>query len=354
MCAVPPGRWTRNIAVAFVLFAVALAGWEAYWRSEWLRPSTRNSDGLWALTRDRIDDEGGQGVAIVASSRLLFDINLDTWREQTGVLPIQLALEGTGPRPFLTHVADETSFSGLTVVGVMELLFFGPDVALRAAALQRYRERSPADRWSQQISMRAVEPVFAFYDPDTALFVALRRQPIWWARDGLIPRLPEVRKLSNTQRTRQTDMWDRVELDPEYREIARGTWLTFMALPPPPMPPPDVMEQMMNAMHDELAAQVRAIRARGGEVIFVRPPSSGPFLEFEQKVFPRANFWDVLLQRTDAAGVHYEDHADLQDVELPEWSHIRAGDTPKFTRALIRHMREALAARGVTRPELGP
>jgi len=351
--AVPAGRWSVTVAAAFVIFAVALGAWEGYWRSQWMTPSTRNSDGLWALTRDRIDDEGGRGVALVGSSRILFDINLETWREVTGVLPIQLALEGTGPRPFLKHVADETGFSGLTIVGVMEPLFFGPDIGLRAAALQRYRERSPADNWSQQLSMRVVEPVFAFYDPDTALFATLRRQPIWPERAGLIPPLPEVRKLSNTRRNRHTEMWDRVELDPDYREVARRTWRTFLALPPPPMPPPHVMEQITNAMYDDLTAQVAAIRARGGEVVFVRPPSSGPFLEFEQKVFPRSQFWDVLLQRTGAAGIHFEDHADLRDVELPEWSHIRAGDTPKFTRALINHMRDALAARGTTRPELG-
>jgi hypothetical protein len=350
---VPPGAWARAAVVAVILFAIAIGGWEAYWRSQWLKPSARNSDGLWAITRDRVDTEGGRGVVIIGSSRVLFDINLETWREQTGTLPIQLALEGTNPRPFLKHLADETSFAGVVVVGVTELLFFAPDPGLRAAALQRYRDRSPADRWSHQISMRVVEPVFAHYDPDTALFTVLRRQPIWKPRDGQIPAFPEVRKLSNSRRNRHTEMWDRVELDPDYREVARGTWLTALKTPPPPMPPPDVMERLTNQMYDDLAAQIRTIRARGGDVVFVRCPSIGPFREFEKQVFPRGPTWDVLVKRTDAPGVYFEDYPDMQDVELPEWSHIRAGDTPRFTRALIGHIREVFASRGVARPELG-
>jgi len=350
---IPHGSWPRTLLIGVILFLVGLAGWEAYWRSEWHRPAARNSDGLWAMTRDRIEAERGRGVVIVGSSRVLFDINLYAWQQEAGVLPIQLALEGTNPRPFLTHVAQETDFAGLVVVGVTELLFFNPAPGLRAVALQRYRERSPADQVSHQISMRVVEPVLASYDPDTALFTVMRRQPLWPRREGLIPSFPEVRKLSVSDRARHTQMWERVELDPEYLEIARATWLTGLNTPPPPMPPPEEMAKLMDAMYEQVAGDVRTIRARGGDVIFVRCPSIGPFRQFEMKVFPRSQTWDVLLQRADAAGIYFEDYPDLQDVEIPEWSHISSGDAPRFTRALIGHMREAMRARGTPRPELG-
>jgi hypothetical protein len=350
---VPDVPWPRTAMLAVSLFLVALAGWETYWRFEWLVPSYRNSDGLWALTRDRIDDEGPGGTAIVGSSRVLFDLNLEAWREETGILPIQLALEGTNPRPYLTHLAQQTSFAGLVVVGVTEVLFFSPTPGLRADVIARYRDRTPADRVAQQLSMHLVEPYFAFYDPDVALFTVLRRQPFWPARRDLAPQLPTVRKLSNSRRTRQADMWNKVELHPGYREVARGTWLTFLNAPRPAPPPPEVMQQQADALLAEVAADVRAIRARGGDVVFVRAPSIGPFREAELKAFPRERAWDPLLARAEAAGVHFEDYPDLQDVELPEWSHIRAGETDRFTRALVRHLRAALAARGTPRPELG-
>jgi hypothetical protein len=202
--------------------------------------------------------------------------------------------------------------------------------------------------------MHAVEPYLAYYDPDLALFAVLRRQPFWPEREGVAWQPPAVRKLANSRRTRQAEMWTKLEVDPAYREIARNTWLTFLKAPrPDPPPPEEEMRKQMDALLDAVADDVRAIRARGGEVVFVRAPSAGPFRDAERQGFPRERTWDPLLARTDAAGVHFEDHPDLQDVELPEWSHIRAGDTDRFTRALIRHLRAALAARGTPRPEVG-
>ena len=111
---------------------------------------------------------------------------------------------------------------------------------------------------------------------------------------------------------------------------------------------------MLDALLDDVAADVETIRARGGEVVFVRAPSAGPFREIEKQAFPRERTWEPLLRRTGAVGIHFEDHADLQDVEIPEWSHIRARDTDRFTRALVGHLRAALAERGTPRKELTP
>lgn len=350
---IPATRWSAALVLALVVFGATLGAWEMHWRREWFVPSYRNSDGLWALTRDRVDTEDGRGVVIVGSSRVMFDVNLEAWRDVTGVLPIQLALEGTNPRPYLTHVAQDTGFAGLVVVGVTDPLFFPPDGGIRGDVLKAFRERSPADRASQFLSMHMVEPYLAFYDPDIALFTILRRQPFWPDRAGMIRPRPVVRKLSNSRVTRQADMWNKVADHEGYREVARNIWLAFLKAPRPDPPPPDVARKHMEGLFASVAADVQAIRARGGEVVFVRAPSTGPFREAERMGFPRERTWDPLLAATGAVGIHFEDHADLQDFELPEWSHIRADQTDRFTRALLRHMRDALTARGTPRQEVG-
>lgn len=349
---IPALAWRTAAGVWAVVFFVLVSGWEIYGRTvEWLEPGLNSSDGLWHVTRDRIDRESG-GVAIVGSSRVLFDINLETWRELTGILPIQLSLEGTNPRPFLTHLARETDFNGLVVVGVTEFLFFPPELGERATVLQRYRELTPADRVSIWLSMHLVEPFVAFYKPDFALFAILKRQPWWPQRRDMAPPLPDVRQLSVPLPTRHTPMWNRVEEDPEYQKIARDTWLLYLSAPRPDVPP-DVMAKHIASVMAEVRADVAAIRARGGDVIFVRAPSAGPFLDVERVAFPKDQVWAGLLAATDAAGVHFLDHADLQTFDLPEWSHIAAGQTDAFTRALLPHMRAALQARGTPRPEVG-
>ena len=346
---IPAVPWRRVLVAGLLLIVLALGCWEAYWRSQDFRPSYRNSDGLWAMTRDRLDREGPGGTVVVSSSRLLFDLHLEAWREETGTLPVQLALEGTDPRPFLTHLARDTEFNGLVVVGVTPPLFFTPDIGVREGILDYYRNETPSQWASQRISM-AVEPWVAFYSFDTALFTVLRRQPFWPEREGLVL-FPDVRKLSNMRITRQSDMWSKVELNQAYREIARNTWLEFLNMPRD-LPPPEVLKKGFEQLLEEVKGDVDAIRQRGGEVVFVRAPSTGPFREAEAGGFPRERMWDTLLEYTGAPGVHFEDHEDLQDVELPEWSHIRAGDTERWTRALIGHLRVGLAARGAPRPEL--
>jgi hypothetical protein len=79
---------------------------------------------------------------------------------------------------------------------------------------------------------------------------------------------------------------------------------------------------------------VAKLRARGVRVLFVRPPSTGPYLAFETKVFPRAKTWDVLLQRTGAPGILFQDYPQLQGYDQPEWSHLSASEAQRFTAAL--------------------
>ncbi|UCF68515.1 MAG: hypothetical protein JSV80_04255 [Acidobacteriota bacterium] len=349
--AVPALPWGRTLVLALMLFALAMVGWEVFWRSEQFRPSYRNSDGLWAMTRARLDREGPGGTAIIGSSRVLFDLDLEVWRDETGTMPVQMALEGTNPRPVLAHLANASDFNGLLVVGVTPPLFFTPGFGYREAALEHYLTETPSEWLGQRISM-VIEPVLAFYHFDTALFTVLRRQGWWPEREDVYVE-PAVRKLANMRTTREAPLWSRVEQDEAYREIVCNTWLAILNAPRE-MPTPEVAKKMFEELLDEVDANVRKIRERGGEVVFVRAPSSGPFREVENKAFPREKTWDVLLQHTGAVGVHFEDYGDLSDVQTPEWSHIRAGETERFTRALIAHLREALAARGASRPELSP
>jgi hypothetical protein len=84
----------------------------------------------------------------------------------------------------------------------------------------------------------------------------------------------------------------------------------------------------------EVAADVEKIRARGGDVGFIRFPSDGPIYASESRSFPRWLSWEPFLARTQTAGVHFDDHLQLQGFRLPEWSHMAAEDSGPFTRRL--------------------
>ena len=327
----PSLRFGIASVVAVLVFIGAITGWELHWRAYGVSPSYQNSDGLWAMQRRRIDDGEGNKTVIIGSSRVLFDLQLPVWQRVLGERPIQLALEGTSPVPFLENLADDPKFIGRLVVGVTPVLFFSA-FDRRIEALKYFRNETLSQRAGQWLSMHLIEPFFAFYGEDFALITVLKRQA-WPARTGVL-NLADVRKLSVSEADRNTHMWWKVEADPEYQQLARKIWSDLLTLRPRPTP------EEARKVHDEelerAVAAVAKLRARGVHMVFVRAPSSGIWREVEQRAFPRAENWDVLLKRTSAPGIHFEDYPELQGLTLPEWSHLSAADAERFTEALCR------------------
>lgn len=341
----PQSRIGAALALAAILFLLAMFAWESYWRAYGAVPGIRNSEGLWAAQRRRIDHGEGDRTVIIGSSRVLFDLQLPVWEKLTGRRPIQLALEGTSPMEALEGLADDAEFTGRLVVGVTPGLFFS-GFAYRRAAFERYRKETPTQWLGQQLSQRLLEPWLAYYDDDFALFTVLERQP-WPVRPGMDPPRRDVRKLSVTDGERNTRMWAKVETDEAYAALARSIWAQGFNRPPPGGP-----EEAAKRRDEQIERALKAVeklRARGVPVLFARMPSAGDFLAAENRSLPRAQTWDVLLARTGAPGIHFEDHAQLQGFHLPEWSHLSASEADRFTAVFAPMAEAALATQ--TRPE---
>jgi hypothetical protein len=97
---------------------------------------------------------------------------------------------------------------------------------------------------------------------------------------------------------------------------------------------------MIAASIADVAASIGRIRARGGEVVFIRPPSAGLLRERELRNTPRATTWDRLLRETGTFGIHFEDHPAMQGLDVPEWSHLSRDSATRFTRAYVGVLRE--------------
>lgn len=327
----PTQPWNRILPFAIVLFALLLAAWEWHWRAFGATPGIRNTDGLWAIQRRRIDHGEGNATVLTGASRVYFDVQLPVWEKLAGTRPIQLAYEGTTPLVYLDDLAADANFTGRVLIGVAPDVFF-TGFAYRGTAAKYTHKESPSQRIGQWLSMRFIEPYFAFYDPDYALETVLARQA-WPQRPGRPDRL-DVRKLAQTAADRDTHLWGKVDTDPAYRALARSIWHQEFQ-PSEDDPPPEKLKQMIADEIARAAKDVAALRARGVQVLFVRPPSDGEYLEFENKLFPRAQTWDALLAATGAPGIHFQDYPELnQNWNLPEWSHLAQADAECYTAAL--------------------
>lgn len=320
----------RAALLALILAVLGLLGWECWWRLQGAEAGFRNSDGQWAIQRRRIDQGEGGKTVIIGSSRLLFDLQLPVWERLAGERPIQLALEGTSPLFALEDLAEDADFSGRLLVGITPPLFF-TGRASRAQVLPYYQKETPSQRAGEWLSMALLEPWVAFYDKDFSLFTLLERQH-WPPRPGVFD-YEDVRKLSISAADRATHMWRKVEIDPAYQAIAQRIWMQMIKGPPPPGGPEAAKKTRIEQI-DRAVAAVAKLHARGVQVIFVRAPSAGPFLEFENRVAPRAATWDVLLARSGAPGIHFEDYPAMQGLSIPEWSHLTQADAERYTEAL--------------------
>ena len=329
--AVPERPWNRIAIIALVLIAVLLAGWEMYWRDFGAAPGYQNDDSQWAQQRRRIDNGEGNKAVLIGSSRTLFDVQIDVWEKVAGERPIQLALEGNSAMPVLEDLAADANFTGKLLIGVAPDLFF-TGFSYRASAVPYYHKEGPSLRAGHWLSQRLVEPYWAFYDSDFKLDTVISRQT-WPLRSGMPDRL-KVRKLMVMEPDRNSHMWSKIVDDPEYRALARRTWKGRMMASPPGLDTPVKLNASINKQIERAVVAINKLRARGVRIVFFRAPSIDDYYDYEQKYFPRASSWDVLLKRTGVQGIHFEDYPQLQTRDLPEWSHISAKTAREFSAQL--------------------
>ncbi|MGB5131734.1 MAG: hypothetical protein WBO00_03905, partial [Steroidobacteraceae bacterium] len=292
------GRWSEDVTVreipktrlaaigwlVFVLVAVAMVAWELQMRSIGLEAGDLDdSKAHWAVERRKIAAGDWDDIVIVGSSRILFDTNLDVWKEVTGRRPIQLALAGTNPRPFMADFANDPDFRGLLVVGVTPDIFFGDwlGIPIFAGVLDYWKDQSPSERIGHQLGLYLSRHL-AFLDSDYTLIRQIDEINLP-NRGGIVRPYLDVWKVWQTTDDRQAFLWSGIVNNKRLREHARLAWGPFDGKP---------MEAAGIARAcNEAADAVKKIRARGGEVVFIRAPSAGLYYESEQHSAPRARTW---------------------------------------------------------------
>lgn len=334
---IPAVRWGAIGWLALVLVVAAVAVWEMQMRRLGLRAGDLDdSKSHWAVERRKLASGEHDGVVIIGSSRILFDTNLDVWEEVSGLRPVQLALPGTNPRPHLKDLAENSDFAGLLVVGVTPDIYFTdwPGIPVFQGLTSFWHEESPSSRFGHRVWIE-LQRQLAFLDDAYRLGNLIDRAAPFADRPGVRGPVRDVWKISENFDDRQTTMWPRLETDEYLRDHARWVWGPFNG-------EPLIEEADATRIIGETKKHVDMIRARGGEVVFVRCPSAGLYYESEQWSAPRARTWEPLIAKTRAFGVHFEDYPETRDVEVPEWSHVSPADSPAFTRGYVRALAREL------------
>ena len=321
----PWGRLALGVVAALLIGVTAL---EANARRLGLHAGDLdNSEVDWTVERSR---SAGAPVAIVGDSRILFDTNLDRFEALTGVRPVQLAIHGTSALSLLEDTAANQDFKGLLIVGMADTMFFQPFDGYGGYVKKRQNYESPARKWSATLD-HSLQRRLAFLDSSHRLsVVASRLDPGF--RPGVEGPYDDIWKLAEVGERRQTWMWPRILTDTRLRAHSRWAWKGFKEKFP-------FTPQLIAKGQARAKKAVDAIRARGGDVVFVRPPSDMHLRVNEEAQVPKAKGWDALLRNTHSVGVHNDDlPASVHHMIMPEWSHLDRRCAVVFTDAYVRRL----------------
>lgn len=325
----------KTFIVALVLSLAGLGAWEFYCRANGYIAAINDDKALWAKTRGKLDDLTNNDIVVIGSSRAHFNIQLDEWEDETGIRPLMLACDGSTPTPVFRDIVENSSFNGTLIIGVTPSLFFSAPVEEARmwrrpkAMIDHYHTRTYAQRINHFLSL-PLQKTFAFlnsaeeeWDDDIDLNSLINRIKIG---ERLGKPAPPFYNFSYVDDDRNVTMFEKTMNDTAFAATIKRVWMFFGKMAPPP-----VKDEVL-AIYKELIPE---FKARGGKVIFVRFPSGGEFRQAENRVLPRDQFWEVLLEQTNTPGYHFEDYEVLNKYDLPEWSHLATPDAKIFTRDLV-------------------
>jgi len=324
-------------AVTLVLVFVIVWEWNS--RQKGYETSFDDSEALWANKRADVYQDPATSTVFIGSSRIKFDLDIPTWEKITGEKALQLALVGSSPQHLLYDLAEDEKFKGKLVIDVTEPLFFSsapPYTKMPLKAIKYYKNETPTQRFSFKVG-HFLESQIAFLNKDylSTNSILERYSLPHRTQTPPFPYFPPEFELVNAER--QCYMSDTFVKDTNLHKQMQNVWLTLLE-GAKNMPPPT--KEDIESVFTSVKNAVDKIKARGGEVIFVRTPSSGTFYEIEKQAFPREAFWDKLLTVTNSKGIHFADYPETANFICPEWSHLTPEDAIVYTTHFINQLEE--------------
>jgi len=326
-------HFTKAGLLCLFLLIITIAAWEVYLRSKNVTIAYDDGKQLWADKRLRVYQPSDEATVFIGSSRIKYDLDIPTWRKLTGEDAVQLAAEGTSPLPVLDDLAADENFKGKLVIDVTEGLFFGnvgggPNDIY--SFISYAKKRSPAEEASFVLN-RPLESSFVFLDKDNFSLNAFLDKLELKSRPGVFQMPIFPIGFGRIDFDRQNRMTDEFLSDTNQVKQVTEIW-QFLGRA---MREPPASGGKLDSFFAVIKDRVAKIKNRGGQVIFVRTPSSGPFWMMEQQGFPRNQYWDPLLKHANSPGIHFTDYPQIAGFTCPEWSHLIPKDAVTFTEHFV-------------------
>jgi hypothetical protein len=340
--ALPVQRWRLIFGAGLAIFACLLLAMEARLAMLGYEPTLLDSRERWLHERSRASALGERALILVGASRIQLGVDLDVLRQETGLEPVQLALDGSAHLPVLEGLARDPSIRGTVIVDYYDGAIGvggGAGAGHQAAweKLPRGGFALPTSDVTERLLERLLhENLRAFSDGATPM-LSFKHRIVTGARSTRY-------LITAADRSRYAD-YSRVSLPEAYHaRVARSLGLGPDQAGFNDQSDLQTLVKSQQALDNQAfisgtrytRSLVQAIQSRGGKVIFVGMPSSGMVREIEERRYPRDRFWDYFAEHGGARALHSAYEPALGAFSCPDGSHLDKKDRAAFTRELIR------------------
>jgi hypothetical protein len=314
-------------ATVIVLVGVVFGGWEMAMRSADLGPEYIDNRALWSQTRNRLNANGQNAIALLGASRMQRAIDVDAMSKAFGRPVYQLAVEGTSALPLLENLAADPRFRGTVIYSIAPAFSFNRQLSKldggnQAKWLRYYLDQSRVRRAEQDLRL-SLQGMLASRSPDASIGRVMA---------GLFGqgRLPEP-DFKRVYADRSIDIdysimpgrTDRAGIVDLYKENTEP-----------------YSDDEYQTVIDYFAALTSILKQKGVDVYVVRLPSEQEVLTIERQMFPKRRFWDTLERQVDARFVHFRDYREMEGYLSQDGSHIDSNRKTAFTEVLANVLKK--------------
>jgi hypothetical protein len=328
----PRRRWSNVLVLVAAVAVLIIGAVEHHWRALDYRQNILDSAELWSIQRDRVYAVGNTPLVILGASHIEYGLDTKLLKELLPrYQPAMLARNGRYPLATLADLARDERFHGLVLCDIDARGLTGYYRDAQQDYVDYFRRQWSPSWHVHRLLLTHWQRSMLVAEPDFGATSALRRllvsgEPPWRSPTTFHPDRSGDIDFSRADQPGLTQGFiEGYESNQRLHPVEdAGQWLAGL---------------------ESIAASVAAVRRRGGDVVFVRTPTSGKLRELEDAAYPRAIYWDRLAAATGATTIHSDDVPGLQSIHLPDGSHVDMHDKPAYTRALV----DALADRGLVR-----
>ncbi|HET8942688.1 MAG TPA: hypothetical protein VFN13_11960 [Rudaea sp.] len=325
-------RWCRVWLPALLIVAVIVVGAELHWRALGYHPNIRDSSQLWSIQRDRVYATTKTPLVLLGASRIEFGVDTGLLaRLLPKYLPVMLAQNAHYPLAVLRDLANDTDFHGVVICDIESN---GLTLAYRGMQqpLVDYYHTQWSPSWHlHRLLLTLWQKHAVVADPQLGVAATLLR-----LIDGHAPPRQDYFRFY-ADRSGDID-YSQTDVAAARRHfddmVAKGTV-------PHALVSADVWLEDLAPVF----AWTRRIRARGGEVIFYRSPTSGVLPKAEAIMYPPEQYWNRFVAMSPAPVVDAAAITQLSAFKQPDDSHLDFRDKPAYTRALV----DVLVTRGLVK-----